>query len=99
MILCLGYCQYEKVEYGSIWPEYLIAYTNMDVIITCISFGNITWFKNGKEVRWYPYQTDLKIVNIQENNMGVYTCQGSLPNGKIFYNTSTILVGGIKNYH
>ena len=82
-------------EYGTVSPNYVVAYVNDPVIINCNSNGRKTWWKDGKRLTTNVHGTNLRFVHVFENLMGEYICQGTLAHQIPFTATATLLVGGM----
>ncbi len=85
--------------YGTIEPQYSLAYPGKMVSFKCNSFGTLKWYKNYKLVPTNMMVLNtLVLANVTEWDTGTYKCYGYYPNGTKFKAYADLRVGGISIY-
>lgn len=99
LFLCAANHRLGKVE-----PSIIVVYSKDKVKIYCYSKTDVVWMKDSTILSCSPnvktywsarsYQSYLVLNNVKVEQSGIYTCLGTLRNGKTFAANSFLYVGG-----
>ena len=78
--------------FDAIIPEHQVVYEGSIAHLYCITSTNPVWMKNGIPMVLKTVSKSLTLVNVKEEDSGIYSCQGVYLNVISFSNTSLLLV-------
>ena len=84
---------------GYISPSSIVLGENEKITLQCNSLDKPTWSKENGTIReihrrMYYY---LLLINVTEEDSGIYNCEGHLNDGAYFEASAEVLVGGMFN--
>ena len=82
------------MQYGYIYPYFVIATEGELVTITCISFTTPTWSKFGNTKIQHPIIGSHLILDLKLEDAGYYYCTGTFENETEFNYRVSVRVGG-----
>jgi len=78
-------------------PRHVATYVGSNLEIICNDLSNTHWIKDGENItRALVEYTDAKFTmyNLNENDSGIYTCNGTTASNEHASENSEVLVGG-----
>ncbi len=77
----------------NVHPVYQVVYLSKKINIKCESSGPTVWYKDGEKLSSsFIKKKDIYIKKALEVHHGVYTCEGTTPDGEQFRQDAILLV-------